>query len=152
MLKVRDEIQANRITSDNEEVSGVDDMSVEDGAGSAADEQNFAMRIEARKASADSQEAMTTRCLTEITSLVVASLEPFSQNKDEEEGNPSSFSLSITADSLLLGPASGLHCHLGATLSALMHHSPVLRNRHVAVSIVVETNLTGFHGMSSHIL
>lgn len=151
ILTVGDEIQANGNASDNEEVSGVDDMSVEDGAGITAHEQSSDTCVEARTASADSQEAMTTICLIEITSLVVASLETFSQNKDDDEGSPSSLSLSITADSLLFGPASGLHCHLGATLSALMHHSPVLRNRHVAASIVVETNLTDFHGMSSHI-
>jgi hypothetical protein len=155
ILTVGDEIQANEQNgnnSDNEEISGVDDMSVEDDAGTAAHGQSFDTRVEARAASADSQEAMTTRCLTEIASLVVASLVPFSPNKEEEEGSPSSLSLSITADSLLSGPASGLHCHLGATLSALMHHSPVLRNRHVAASMIVETNLTDFHGMSSHIL
>jgi hypothetical protein len=152
LLTVGEEIQANDNESENEEVSSDDDMSVEDDADNAAHGQRSDTRVEARAASADSQEAMTTRCLTEIASLVVASLEPFSQNKEDEEGSPSSLSLSITTDSLLSGPASGLHCHLGATLSALMHHSPVLRNRHVAASIVVETNLTDFHDMSSHII
>ena len=133
-----DEILANDVENDDNDVSGDDDMSVEDSAGDAAQGQRSDTRVEAKAASADSQEAMTTRCLTEIASLVVASLEPFSENKEDEEGSPNGFSLTVTTDSLLSEPGSGLHCHLGATLSGIMHHAPVLRNQHVAASLVAE--------------
>jgi hypothetical protein len=131
-----DEILANDDENDDDDdVSGDDDMSVEDSARDAAQGQRSDTRVEAKAASADSQEAMTTRCLTEIASLVVASLEPFSENKEDEEGSPNGLSLTVTTDSFLSEPASGLHCHLGATLSGIMHHAPVLRNQHVAASL-----------------
>lgn len=132
-----DEILANDVENDDD-VSCDDDMSFEDSAGDAVQGQRSDTRVQAKAASADSQEAMTTRCLTEIASLVVASLEPFSENKEDEEGSPNGLSLTVTTDSLLSEPASGLHCHLGATLSGIMHHAPVLRNQHVAASLVAE--------------
>jgi hypothetical protein len=118
-------------------------MSVEGSTGDAAQGQSSDTRFEAKVASADSQETMTTRCLTEIASLVVASLEPFSEIKEDDEGAPSGLSLMVATDSLLSEPASGMHCHLGATLSGITDHAPVLRNRHVAASPIVEANLSG---------
>jgi len=98
---------------------------------------------EADAVALDSQEAMTTKSLTEIAKLVAASLEPLTDIKDDED-RPSSLLLPVTTDALLSEPASDLDakgsggavggCDLGATVSALMHHTPVLRHRHVAVS------------------
>ena len=112
-----------------------DDMSIEDEmcdfSAKDAKQANVA-------ASSDSQEAMTTKGLSEIAKLVVASLEPIENNKEDEDGC-SSLLLPVT-NQLISEPASEFAtesvggCDFGATVSALMHHAPVLRHCHVAVS------------------
>lgn len=129
-------------------MSGDDDMSIEeedkgDTAVWNAMIPGNAQGTESRNTvPSDSQEAMTTKGLIEIAKLVVASLEPIADNKEDEDGH-SSVSLPITIDALVSEPASEYvtgsggtvgGCDLGAIVSALMHHAPVLRHCHVAVS------------------
>ena len=83
----------------------------------------------------DSQEAHLTRILSEVASLVVESLQPPPPApKEEHEEAPPELLLSVKADSLLSesDATMGGGNDLGACLSALMHHAPVLRHRHVA--------------------
>jgi len=89
-------------------------------------------------ASEDSQEATVTKTLSELVSLVVQSL---STSVEERH----SLALSID-DSILAEARQGnnqavdsvggamVASDLGSTLGSLMHHAPVLRHRHVAVS------------------
>jgi hypothetical protein len=93
-------------------------------------------------AAEDSQEATVTKTLSELASLVVTSLEPISDQHDAEEVGKPSLSLTID-DSILSESAAGAAesgggamegSDLGSTVSAIMHHAPVLRSRQVAVS------------------
>ena len=138
----QDKVRANDVISDD------DDMSVEESTDFAAPLEGTLPKTsdagaDAQMASSDSQEAMTTKSLIEIAKLVVASLEPIAEIKDEDEGHASQL-LSVMTDALLSEPVSALDttgsggavggCDLGATVAALMHHAPVLRHRHLAVS------------------
>jgi hypothetical protein len=95
-------------------------------------------------AAEDSQEATVTKTLSELASLVVSSLEPISQphSHDTEEEARGKEQLALTIDDSILsesarGDAEGGAMEgsdLGSTVTAIMHHAPVLRSRHVAVS------------------
>jgi hypothetical protein len=112
-----------------------DDMSIEDEMGDTSAKDTKQANV---AAPSDSQEAMTTKGLSEIAKLVVASLEPIEHNKEDEDGF-SSLLLPVT-NQLISEPVSEYAtesvggCDFGATVSALMHHAPVLRHCHVAVS------------------
>lgn len=83
----------------------------------------------------DSAEAHLTRVLSEVASLVVESLQPPPPApKEEQEEAPPEPILSVKADSLLSESDTTMvgGNDLGACLSALLHHAPVLRHRHVA--------------------
>ncbi|KAI2502942.1 hypothetical protein MHU86_11529 [Fragilaria crotonensis] len=83
----------------------------------------------------DSADAHLTRVLSEVASLVVESLQPpISAPKEEQEETPTERILSVKADSLLSESDTTMSGgnDLAACLSALMHHAPVLRHRHVA--------------------
>jgi hypothetical protein len=107
--------------------------------------------------SEDSQEATVTKTLSELALLVVQSLQstatPRKEDNDGGEGEEKS-SLSLTIeDSILAEPRQGqgsgsasaasigsvgggamVASDLGSMVVSLMHHAPVLRHRHVAVS------------------
>ena len=83
----------------------------------------------------DSADAHLTRVLSEVASLVVESLQPpLPAPKEEQEETPPERILSVKADSLLSESDTTMSGgnDLAACLSALMHHAPVLRHRHVA--------------------
>jgi hypothetical protein len=83
----------------------------------------------------DSAEAHLTRVLSEVASLVVESLQPPPPApKEEQEEAPPEPILSVKADSLLSESDTTMlgGNDLGACLSALLHHAPVLRHRHIA--------------------
>lgn len=83
----------------------------------------------------DSADAHLTRVLSEVASLVVESLQPpLPAPKEEQEEAPPERILSVKADSLLSESDTTMSGgnDLAACLSALMHHAPVLRHRHVA--------------------
>jgi hypothetical protein len=102
--------------------------------------------------SEDSQEATVTKTLSELALLVVQSLQSTTtpQKEDDGEGEKSSLSLTIE-DSILAEPRQGqgsgsaaigsvgggamVASDLGSMVVSLMHHAPVLRHRHVAVSL-----------------
>lgn len=83
----------------------------------------------------DSQEARTMKGLSEVARLVVSSLQPAAESNEDDDDCPS-LSLPITTGALLSEPLSNLNeaSNLSATLCSVLHHSPVLRHRHVAVS------------------
>ena len=97
--------------------------------------------------SQDSQEANIARTLTELTSLVVQSLKP--PKKEEEEGGElSTIDWSISMEDSILAEVrqknktvvenvggAMVGSDLGANIVALLHHAPVLRHDHVAVSL-----------------
>jgi hypothetical protein len=109
--------------------------------------------------SEDSQEATVTKTLSELALLVVQSLQstatPRKEDNDGGEGEEKS-SLSLTIeDSILAEPRQGqgsgsasaasigsvgggamVASDLGSMVVSLMHHAPVLRHRHVAVSLI----------------
>ena len=109
---------------------------------SANDASSAAVGGEANTVS-DSQEARTMKGLSEVARLVVSSLQPGAESNEDDDRFPS-LSLPITTGALLSEPLSNLNeaskagavggCDLSATVCAVMHHSPVLRHRHVAVS------------------
>jgi hypothetical protein len=83
----------------------------------------------------DSAEAHLTRVLSEVASLVVESLQPPPPApKEEQEEAPPERILSVKADSLLSESDTTMvgGNDLGACLSAILHHAPVLRHAHVA--------------------
>lgn len=93
--------------------------------------------------SEDSQEATVTKTLSELASLVVRSLKSSSKN-DDGDGETNTLLLPIE-DSILaearqgsaaVGSVGGamIASDLGSTVAALMHHAPVFRHRHMAVS------------------
>jgi hypothetical protein len=107
--------------------------------------------------SEDSQEATVTKTLSELALLVVQSLQSTTTPRKEDdgggggEGEKSSLSLTIE-DSILAEPRQGqgsgtaasigsvgggamVASDLGSMVVSLMHHAPVLRHRHVAVSL-----------------
>ena len=103
-------------------------------------------------AAEDSQEATFTKTLSELTSLVVSSLEALpaqdttanveeAQQSEQPQTRVGQFSLTID-DSILAEAGAGsdegvggamARSDLGSTVASIMHHSPVLRSRHVAV-------------------
>ena len=105
-------------------------------------------------AAEDSQEATFTKTLSELASLVASSLEALpsqetastveeAQQSEQPQTRSGQFSLTID-DSILaesgLGSDEGVggamaRSDLGSTVASIMHHSPVLRSRHVAVSL-----------------
>jgi hypothetical protein len=139
--------------------------------------------------SEDSQEATVTKTLSELALLVVQSLQstatPRKEDNDgggggggEEGEEKSSLSLTIE-DSILAEPRQGqgsgsasaasigsvgggamVASDLGSMVVSLMHHAPVLRHRHVAVSLLhciaasrfdssrVDSNNVDFHSVS----
>jgi hypothetical protein len=113
----------------------------------------------------DSLEATVSKTLTELVSLIVQSLAPVESSTETEdagdgggghdhEHNHSSthhhrhgHRLFLTADDSILaesgkgieesaGAATG-GSDLGSTLASIMHHAPVLKSQHVAVSILL---------------
>lgn len=84
----------------------------------------------------DSQEAHLTRLLSELASLVVQSLQPPpTTNKQDDEEAPEA-TLGVKADSLLSDSETAtIGNELGACIAVIMHHSPVLRHRHVASAL-----------------
>jgi hypothetical protein len=114
-------------------------------------------RDSAEVAAEDSQEATFTKTLVELASLVVKSLNsngtdnqgvPSHQNEEddhrESRGNePGSFALR-TDDSVLTEAFRGANegtggamegSDLGSTVTAIMHHAPVLRSRQLATAL-----------------
>jgi hypothetical protein len=94
-----------------------------------------------------------SKTLSDLSALVVASLEPIrAENDSGGEGmpGPRNGNLSLAVDdSALSEPSRGgqmtsvdsvgdvmTGSDLGATVAALMHHAPVLRHRHVAVRMI----------------
>ena len=151
-----------------EEAGGAGGMSSDDDdkiAGSLHGGYSSSNRRYSRRASADagitgsedSQEEVVSKTLSDLSALVVASLEPIradSNDKAGEEGTTAFLRKGNLAlamdDSALSEPSRGqmttttaesvgdvmTGSDLGATVAALMHHAPVLRHRHVAVSII----------------
>lgn len=75
--------------------------------------------------------------------MVVTSLEPIADSHDTEEEQGGK-GLSLTIDDSILSESAGGASQgaggamegsdLGPTVSVIMHHAPVLRSKHVAVS------------------
>jgi hypothetical protein len=119
----------------------------------------FVRRDSMEFAAEDSQEATVTKTLSELTSLVVTSLEPISDDQDTEEEEQKGKTISLTMDDSILSESSGYAAQgaggamegsdLGSTVAAIMHHAPVLRSKHVAVSTdsgrSYKTRYTSFH-------
>lgn len=96
--------------------------------------------------SEDSQEVMVSKTLSDLSALVVASLEPIRTDTDADGGlRNGNLSLSVD-DSALSEPERNAMAvdgvsdimvtgsDLGSTVASLMHYATVLRHRHVAVS------------------
>jgi hypothetical protein len=95
--------------------------------------------------SEDSQEANISRILTELTSLVVQSLK-IPKEEEEEGARCATVDWSISMEDSILAEArqskalldnvggAMVGSDLGATVVSLLHHTPVLRHDHVAVS------------------
>jgi len=91
----------------------------------------------------DSQEAYVTRVWSEVALLVVESLQKQPKSsvnqkshpdvEHPDEASPSSTELSVKVDSLLSESDTATTMpDLGACLSAIVHHAPVLRHAHMA--------------------
>lgn len=100
-------------------------------------------------ATADSQEATFVKIVSELTSLVVRSLEQngfqknsSSQDADDEPHDSGVGSLALSTDDSILseyspatdddGGGAMEGSDLGSTIAAIMHYSPVLQSRHVS--------------------
>ncbi len=164
-------LEGNTPTSDAEE-DGFSEDEDDDNANDATEEDGDGEKRKKRKRSApsngarrrtsleiaaeDSQEATVVKTLSELTSLVATSLQPFdihpeenpqddNHHKETEHSNLPHYSygkgqFALTIDDSILaetgredtGGAMELS-DLGSTIAAIMHHAPVLQSRHVAV-------------------
>jgi hypothetical protein len=97
--------------------------------------------------SEDSQEATVIKTLSELASLVIRSLKSTPDSEDDADiGESGTLALTIEDSILAEGrqgsTAMGSVCgamvtsDLGSMVAALMHHAPVLRHRHIAVSSI----------------
>ena len=137
-------------SSDDEEMEDVDPNSVSNKKLKKGQSRRDSLEVAAE----DSQEATVTKTLSELASLVVTSLIPINNNNDPTAdaddnagGGGKETGLSLTIDDSILsesavdtgaaesGGGAMEGSDLASTVSAIMHHAPVLRSRQVAVSL-----------------
>ena len=124
---------------------------------------NACRRTSMELAVEDSQEATLVKTLSELVTLVVASLDPIAPQNDDhpyddqgkdvvnnnEEGNVQLHGnekgrLVLTIDDSILAESDRdatvgaiEFSDLGSTLASILHHAPVLKSQHVAVRVMV---------------
>jgi hypothetical protein len=91
------------------------------------------------------REEICEKTLSDLTSLVVASLEPVRADRDSDGDSGPKGKLTLSMEDSSLSERARSHVatgnegvmvgsDLGSTVVALLHYSPVLRYQHVAVS------------------
>ena len=115
-------------------------------------------------AAEDSPEATVVKILSELTTLVVTSLEPIqssmSSHHNGDDTAPTSLvpkkgQLSLTTDDSILAESAqddgGVMggSDLGSTVAAIMHHAPVLQCKHVAVRRLISRRVMGIQSVGS---
>ena len=138
-----DEIQGSTSEEEDDEDDefNAEHQSLPNNSANKKRKKDFFRRDSMEVAAEDSQEATVTKTLSELASLVATSLEPVTEHNDNDEEQKGK-GIALAIDDSILSESAGSAAggamegsDLGSTVVAILHHAPVLRSEHVAVSI-----------------